>query len=126
MHIGRTDAQTLGILLVLGDVALSYLGNGDALFIGLLDELVIDVGEVLHELYLIAAVFQITAQHIKYADRTGIADMDVVIHGRAAGIDPDLARFQRHKFFLFTGQGIVDSHTDFLLSNSSLCPARSI
>lgn len=72
MHIGRTDAQTLGILLVLGDVALSYLGNGDALFIGLLDELVIDVGEVLHELYLIATVFQITAQHIKYADGTAL------------------------------------------------------
>ena len=123
MHGGRANTQAFGILLVFGDVALGHFGNGDSLFVGLLDELIIDVGEVLHKSDIVAAVFQIAAQHIEYTDRAGVADVDKVIDCGAAGIDADLTRLQWHKFFLLTGQGIVDSHIDFLLSNSSLCPA---
>ena len=121
LHAGCMHVGDKGVGVFFGD-----LGSRSTFLERLIDDLVVHVGHILHEGDFEPAPRKIAADRVERDERACIADMDVVIHGRAAGIDPDLARFQRHKFFLFTGQGIVDSHTDFLLSNSSLCPARSI
>ena len=100
---GRTDAQTLGVGQILSNIAL-----GD--FFGAADHLVVDVGEVLHEGHIVAAELQVPAQGVKDADRAGVADVDKVIDGRPAGVHLDLARLQRDKFLLLSGEGVENFH----------------
>ena len=49
-------------------------------------------------------------QHIKHDDRSGIADMGMVIDRRAANIHADIGRVDWHKFLLVAGQRIVKAH----------------
>ena len=107
---GRTDAQTLGVGQILANIALGDLLGGNALLICLLDNLVVDVGEVLHEGHIVAAELQVPAQGVKDADRAGVADVDKVIDGRPAGVHLDLARLQRDKFLLLSGEGVENFH----------------
>ena len=81
----------------------------------LVDDLVVDVGEVLHELDLVAAVLEVAAQQVENDERTRVADMEVVVYGRAAGIHLYLARRDRNEFFLLTGQCVVEFHGFYLL-----------
>ena len=107
---GRTDAQTLGVGQILSNIALGDLFGGDALLVCLLDNLVVDVGKVLHEGHIVAAELQVPAQGVKDADRAGVADVDKVIDGRPAGVHLDLARLQRDKFLLLSGEGVENFH----------------
>ena len=107
---GGTDAQTLCIGEVLLDVLFRHFLGGDALLVGTLDNLVVYVGEVLHERHLVAAVLQIAAQHVEHDDRARVADVDVVIHRRAAGVHTHFARLDRHELFLLHGHGVVQFH----------------
>ena len=110
MDGGRTDAQTLGVGQILANIALGDLFGGDALLVCLFDDLVVDVGKVLHEGHIVAAELQVPAQGVKDADRAGVADVDKVIDGRPAGVHLDLARLQRDKFLLLSGEGVENFH----------------
>ena len=57
MHRGGADAQRLGVHEIFLDVAVGDLLDRYALFIGLADHLVVDVGEILHEGHFVAPVF---------------------------------------------------------------------
>ena len=74
------DAQTLCVHVVFLDIALGDGVEVNALFVRLVDYLVVDVGEVLNELYLIAAVLQIAAQQVENDERACVADVEVVVH----------------------------------------------
>ena len=87
VDVGIHDVQSVGIGLVFGDVACCDFRSRHALFVCFLDDLVVHVGEVLDIGHLIATVFQIPAQHVKCTDGACISDVDVVVHGGAAGID---------------------------------------
>ena len=104
------DAERVRVGKVLGDVFFGDLLAGDALLVGALDDLVVHVGEVLHERHLVAAVLQIAAQHVEHDDRARVADVDVVIHRRAAGVHTHFARLDRHELFLLHGHGVVQFH----------------
>ena len=110
LHGGLFAVQPSGILQVLGLKALCHLLHGGALFLSLLDELVIDIGDVGN---LVAPVFQIAAQGVEHDQRACVADVDIVVHGRAADVDAVLAGHLRHKFFLLSGQGVEDLHGQF-------------
>ena len=101
---------TVGFLQILGLKALSDFLHGSALFLALLDELVVNIRDIGHIDNLVAAVFQIAAQGIEDDERAGIADVDIVVDGGAADIDAVFTGHLRHKFLFLTGQGVEDLH----------------
>ena len=116
---GLFAVQTGGILEVLGLKALGHFLHGGALLLALLDELVIDIGDVGDIDDLVAAVFQIAAQGIEHDQRAGVADVDIVVNGGAADVDAVFAGHLRHKLFLLAGQGVENLH-----KNSPSCRAN--
>ena len=96
-------AEALGVLVVFLDIALCDFLDGHALLVGLTDHLVVHVGEVLDEGDVVAAVAEVTAEHIEYNEATRVADMEIVIYGRAAGVHADLARLYGNQLFLLLG-----------------------
>ncbi len=115
MGSSRTHAKALGIRPEFLDVFLRNLLVGDPFLIGPADDLVVDVGEILHEIYRVPPPLQIPAQHVKNAQRAGVADVDEIVHRGAAGVQPDLSRFQGNQFFFLSGQRIVYTHSFILL-----------
>ena len=110
VHGRLADAERVGVGEVFGDVFFRDFLARDALFVGALDDLVVHVGEILHERHLVAAVLEIAAQHIKHDDRARVADVDEVIHRRTAGVHAHLAGLDRHELFLLHGHGVEQFH----------------
>jgi hypothetical protein len=54
------------------------------------DGLVVHVGHVHHLRHLVAEVAQDPPQHVLEQEGAEVADVDVVVDGRAAGVDPRL------------------------------------
>ena len=115
---GLLAVQAGGILEVLSLKALGNFLHGSALFLPLFDELIIDIGDVGHIDDLVAAVFQIAAQGVEDDQRAGIADVDIIVNGRAADVDAILAGYLRDELFFLTGQGVENLH-----KNLSFCVA---
>ena len=113
LHGGLFAVQTGGILQVLGLKALCHLLHGGALFLPLLDELIVDISDVGNVDHLVAPVFQIAAQGIEHDQRACVANVDIVVHSGAADVDAVLAGYLRYKFFLLSGQGVEDLHGQF-------------
>ena len=107
---GLAHAQRLDVLEVLGDKALAQLLDGGALLVGAVDHLVVDVGEVLHERHVVAAPLQVPAQHVEHDERTRVADVNVVVDRRAAGVDAHLALVQGNQFFFSSRLRVIDPH----------------
>ena len=116
---GPAHAQGLHVLEILGDEALAQGLDGGALLVGAVDHLVVDVREVLHERHIVAPPLQVPAQHVKDDQRPRVADVNVVVHRRAAGVDAHLALVQGLELFLLPGLRVIDPHT------SSPSPLRS-
>ena len=112
---GPLHPQGVRIHVVFLDVAVRDLLDGAALLIGLADELIVDVGEILDEFHLVAPVLQVPAQGIEHHEGPGVANMEVIIHRRAAHIHADLPRFQGDELFLFAGHGVIDLHGNLLV-----------
>ncbi len=112
MDIRGADPQPFRVGQIFPNIPLRNLLNGDPFFVGFVDELVVDVGEVLDKSHVIAAIFKVPAQGIKHANRAGVANMDKVIDGRAAGVHFDLARLDRDELLFLSGEGVVNFHAD--------------
>ena len=112
---GPFHPQGVRVHVVFPDVAVCDLLDGAALLIGLADELIVDVGEILNEFHLVAPVLQIPAQGIEHHEGPGIADMEVIIHRRAAYIHADLPGLEGDERFLFAGHGVIDLHGNLLV-----------
>ena len=65
-----------------------------ALLVGLVDDLVVDIGKVLHKGDAVPPVLQVPPQHVKDAEGPGVADVDEVIDGGAAGVHLHLPRLR--------------------------------
>ena len=98
MNVGLRHVHRLNIFEILLNV------------LGLADNLIIHIGEVLHELYLIAAELKILAEGIKNDDRTCVSNVNVVIYRRSAGIDQCLTLVNRLEFFFLSGQCVIYFH----------------
>ena len=110
-HGRRHDIQAVGILDVLSLKLAGNLLHGGSLLLSLLDELVINIGDVGDIVDLVAAVFQIAAQRIKDDHRARVADVDIVVNRRAADIDAVLALLLGDKFLFLAGHGVEDLHS---------------
>ena len=107
MNCGRTDAKSLGILFIFLDVTGGDLTVGHALLVCAADDLIVNVGEVLHEGHLVAAIFKITAEHIEHGKATRVADVEKVIYRRTAGVHLDFAGRQGDEFLFFKRECVV-------------------
>ena len=110
VHGRLADAEPLGVRVIFLDIAVRDDVEVHALFVRLIDDLVVDVGEVLHEFHLVAAVLEVAAQQVEHDERARVADVEIVVHGRAAGIHFDLARGDRDELLLLAGQGVEQFH----------------
>ena len=94
-----------------GDEAAGKLFAGGVLFLGPLDDLVVDVGEVADKGDLVAPVAEIADDHIENQGGTGVAYMAVIIGSDAADVELDLPLFQGDKGGFSAGFGVVDLDT---------------
>ena len=63
-----------------------------------------DIGDVLTAIHMA----QQAKKQVEHDDRSRIADMGIIVNGRAAGIDPHVGCIDRYETFLRTRQGIVE------------------
>ena len=107
---GLHHVEALGILDVLRLELAGHLQHGDALLLALLDELVVNVGDVGHKNDLVAPVLQIAAQRVKDDHGAGVADVYKVVHGGAADVDAVLAGGEGDELLLLAGHGVKNFH----------------
>ena len=88
------------------DVAFAHRLHRAALGGGAGEDLVVDVGVILHKGHLIAQPEQVTAQHIPHDVAAGMAEVAEVVDGDAAAVDRDLARAEGHEVGLGPGEGV--------------------
>ncbi|OQB90409.1 MAG: hypothetical protein BWX83_00853 [Candidatus Cloacimonetes bacterium ADurb.Bin117] len=91
---------------------------GHPLFKRLGDDLVFDVGDVLHVIHFVAAEFEVAAEDVKSEKGAGVADVEVVIDSWSAGIHFHLARSEGNKFLLGALGGVVQKHGQILIYRS--------
>ena len=94
----RLDIHCVHVFLALSDIPLGYLIRCNALFNGFLDNLVVHICEIRDKVHIIASVFKITSDRVKYDHRTRVPDVNKIIYGRSAYIHFHLTLFQRYKF----------------------------
>ena len=72
------------------------------------DDAVVDVGDVAHVGDARISPLEQAIEHVEHHDRPRIADMDIVVDGRAADIETHMACIERHERFFFARQRVVD------------------
>ncbi len=83
--------------------------QGDALFGGAANGLVVDVGEV-HDLgHTPPEELEGPPQHVLEEKGPQVADVGEVVDGRPAGVDPGVARLDRLERLETAGQGVVQA-----------------
>ena len=93
------DAEGVGVLVVFGDEAFSEFCDRDAVLVGALYHLIVDVGEVLNVLYLVAEAFKITPEDVEHHEGSRVPYMEEIVDRRSADVETDPALFERDKFF---------------------------
>ena len=110
-HVGPPDPQGIGVLVVFPDEARGEVGDLDALGMGALDHLVVDVREVLDEGDLIPQMLQVAAQDVEDDERARVADVKEVVDRRAAAVEGDASRGQGDERLLFARQVVIKRQT---------------
>ena len=129
MHVGLHNAQRLRVVEVLLDVFLGDFRSADALLLGPVDDLVIHVGKVLHELDLVASVFEVPSECIEHHERSGVSYVKEIVDRRSADIHPDLARLDRYEFFFPVSKRVVNLHVSsylFMGRDSAPRPVKGV
>ena len=110
LHGGAAAVQPVAVLQIFGGKALGHFFHGHAFFVGLFNELIVNIGDVAHIDHLVAAPLQIVAQGVKHDQGAGVADVNIIVNGGAAHINAVFTGFHGHKFFFFAGQSVKDLH----------------
>ena len=107
-HVGVEHASRVHVV----DERLGVLGghfcSTSTLFTCAFDNLVVDVGDILHERHVEAAPNEIAADHVEADERARVADVDAVVHGRAADVHADLAGLLRLELDFLAQLGVID------------------
>src|SRR3990167_9901170 len=105
--IGSDHAKGVHIFVMFPDVSLGYLKYVRTFGIGLIDDLVIHVGEVFYISNLIAAITQVSDDNVEDNGRTGMAHVAYVIGGDPAYIDACVPGFDGPEWFFLFCYGVV-------------------
>jgi hypothetical protein len=101
---GRVLEKRLG-------VGLRVVLDGDAVLHRVADDFVLDVGDVHHVVEREAARAQRAAKDILKGKSPEVADVDVGIDGRSAGVHPDRLAIRRGKFFETLRERVVEAQS---------------
>ena len=104
--VGRQDVEGGHVGHEGVDVALAHNLHRTAFLGSPFENLVVDVGVVLHERHLVAAPDQVAAQHVPGDITAGVAQVAEVINRDPAAIHRHLAGLQRLKRFAAAGEGV--------------------
>ena len=106
--VGRTVyTQSLGILPVGADEAFGQFLDGEAHLLGTVDHLVIDVGEVLDIRDAVTKVFHIASENVEDDERSGVADMEIVVNSGAADVKGHLSLSDGDEGLFLASQVVV-------------------
>src|SRR5207249_5965887 len=121
------DSQGVEVFEERLDVRLGEFVNRD-LFVGcLLDDPVLDVGQIHHLGYLIFVLDEDTAQQILEEETSEVPNVGVVVDRRPAGIHPHLAGSQRRECLSLAGHRVVQAERchAISLSSTTACAAKA-
>ena len=102
------DAESVGVGVVLSDIFLRELGDGDPHLVRAVYHLVVDVGEVLDVGHFVADAFKVAAEYVEEYERPRVADVEEVVDGRPADVEAYLARLYGDESFFFSRKIVVD------------------
>ena len=108
VDVSMADVQCIHRLEVRLDVAVRDVLPGHALFVGRIDDLVVDIREVLDVVDLVALLGKVAADDVPGHEGARIADVRVVVRRDAAAVDADLARLERLELLLAASHRVVD------------------
>jgi len=107
---GTGHAKPVHILVMFADIALGDVRNAAPCFTAFLDNLVIHIGKIFYEGYVVTPVPQVSCDRVEYNCGTGMTDMTDIIDGNAAGIDADFPVPDRLKCLFFPGERVVEGN----------------
>ncbi len=116
----RQRVQRLNFFHPGRDQPLSQVVGGDALLVGAVDDLVVDVGEVLRVPDGVSQVLEIPPDHVKGDGRHAMTDVRMVIDGNAADVHPHDVRLDGLEWLLATRHGVVNVETGLGLRSSRI------
>jgi hypothetical protein len=77
---------------------------------GLLNDLVVDIGDVLNVANFISQILKVATYNIEDDEGTRIANVKVILNRWSAGIELKLAFLQRDEILFTSGFGIIELH----------------
>src|SRR6266446_4023835 len=101
------------------DVWLGELVDRLAVLGGLLDDAVLDVGEVHHLGDAISLLEEDPAQQVLEEESAEVTDVRIIVDGRAAGVHANVARLDRHELFQPAAHRVVEAQRRHGISRSS-------
>ena len=108
--VDGVDAQGIDIAKVVGRHLLGQGGHRDPAGIGLVDQLVVNVGDVHDERHVVARVGQVAFDGVEDHRADHVPDVAWLIDGGAAQIDSNLAGLDRLERFFRTGKSAVEAN----------------
>ena len=93
-----------------------YFLIADAFFVCSFYDFIVNIRKILNKCNVISAVFEVSAKNIKHAQGARVADVYIVIYGRAAGVYFYFAFFECFKLFFFSCKSVENFH--FFISSS--------
>ena len=107
-HIGVEHACRVHVVDERLGVFGGHLRRTSTLFTCAFDDLVVDIGDILHERHVEAAPDEVAADHVEADERARVANVDAVVHGRAAHVHADFAGLLRLELDFLAQLGVVD------------------
>ncbi len=107
-HVRLEDVEARLVLVHRGDHALGQRVERLAVFIGAVDDLVVDVGDVAHIGQVVTAETQPAGHQVEGNHAAAVADVAVVVHGHAAHVHAHFVAIERLEDFFGLAECVVD------------------
>ena len=114
LDVGRGHAQASHVGRHGVGIEARNLGGRPPLGQPLANDLVVDIGDVVHIAHVKAARAQVAHDHVERNRSARVTNVAEIVHGHAADVDGDLARLERLEFHLLLGPGVVQTNHDAL------------
>jgi len=104
--VGLFDAEHLGVFVHFGDKTLGECIKGFAIFVGALDNFIVDISDITDVIHVESAVAQVTRDHVERNHDTGMPQVTEIVDRHTTHVHADLAGYEWFEFFFLSGQGV--------------------